>query len=366
MPDGRFGKCQSPLLVLLCAFCLTQLPPVGQAREPQENEASQPAAQPDELKVVEAGFDLNRPEIAEFINQVVSKDGYSRDQITATLAAARVRPELAAAMDQPAETALPWWQYRQRFVTSARINAGADYWQLHREEIKGVSAASGVAAEYLVAILGIETNYGQSTGTYREIDTLTTLAFDYPARAEFFRSELRQFLRLARELGRDPTTFRGSYGGALGAPQMMPSNYRRFAAGRAKGEPVDLWTDSKAILKSVADFLRRHGWVKGGPVIAEAQLQGDVNGEIAIPDRFALNETLDSLTVKGIRVDSMMPGSTRAVLIQATLEDSLRYRVGFKNFYVISRYNPRINYAMAVCDLARELRCKELGCAGQE
>jgi membrane-bound lytic murein transglycosylase B len=366
MPDGRFGKCQSSLLYLFCTFCLTQLAPVGQAREPPENEASPPAAQSDEPKVVEVGFDLNRPEIAEFIHQVVSKDGFARDQIMATLAAAQVRPELAAAMDQPAETALPWWQYRQRFVTTARIDAGADYWQLHREEINDASAASGVAPEYLVAILGIETNYGQSTGTYREIDTLMTLAFDYPARTEFFRSELRQFLLLARDLGRDPTAFRGSYGGALGAPQMMPSNYRRFAAGRAKGKPVDLWTDSKAILKSVADFLRRHGWVKGGPVIAEAQLQDGANVEIDIPHRFALNETLDSLTVKGIRVDSLMPGSTRAVLIQAALEDSLRYRVGFKNFYVIGRYNPRINYAMAVCDLARELRCKVVGCAGQE
>ena len=299
-------------------------------------------------------FDLNRPEIIEFIDQVVNKSGLGRGQVMATLAAARVRPELTTAMDQPVEAVLPWWQYRQRFVTDARISAGVDYWQQHRKEINAVSAESGVAPEYLVAILGIETNYGQSTGTYREIDTLMTLAFDYPARAEFFRSELRQFLLLARDLDRDPTTFRGSYGGALGTPQMMPSNYRRFAARRAKRKAVDLWTDTKAILSSTANFLRDHGWVKGGPVLIEAQVQDGAN--LAGSDRLALDETLDSLKAKGVSVDSIVSGSTPAVLIQAALEDSLQYRVGYKNFYVISRYNPRVNYAMAVCDLARELR----------
>jgi membrane-bound lytic murein transglycosylase B len=299
-------------------------------------------------------FDLNRPEIVEFVKRVVSQDGLPSDQVMATLAAARVRPELIEAMDQPAESVLAWWQYRQRFVTTARINAGADYWQQHREELDAVSARSGVAPEYLVAILGIETNYGQSTGSYREIDTLMTLAFDYPARAKFFRSELRQFLLLTRDLDRDPTTLLGSYGGALGAPQMMPSNYRRFAAHRKEGKAVDLWTDSKAILNSTAEFLRDHGWVKGGPVLSEAQVRDGTN--IAGSGRLALNETLHSLKVKGVKVDSRLPGSTRAVLIQAALEDSVQYRVGFKNFYVISRYNPRVNYAMAVCDLAQELR----------
>jgi membrane-bound lytic murein transglycosylase B len=309
---------------------------------------------PESVETDSLRFDLNRPEIVEFINQVVRKDRLARDQIMATLAAARPRPDLKTAMDQPAELALAWWQYRQRFVTTARIEAGADYWQQHSKEIDEVSTRSGVAPEYLVAILGIETNYGQSTGTYREIDTLMTLAFDYPARAEFFRRELRQFLLLARDLDRDPTTFRGSYGGALGTPQMMPSNYRHFAVRRAQGKAVDLWTDTKAILSSTADFLRDHGWVRGGPVMADARVQDGTN--VPASDRLRLDETLDSLKVKGVRVDSWLPGSTPAVFIQAELENSLQYRVGFKNFYVISRYNPRINYAMAVCDLAQELR----------
>jgi len=141
---------------------------------------------------------------------------------------------------------------------------------------------------------------------------------------------------------------------------MMPSNYRRFAARRAEGKAVDLWTDSKAILNSTADFLRDHGWVKGGPVMIEAEVQDGTN--IAGSDRFTLDDTLDGLRAKGVRVDSMMPGSTPAVLIEAALESSEQYRVGFKNFYVIGRYNPRVNYAMAVRDLAQELRCKLLGC----
>jgi membrane-bound lytic murein transglycosylase B len=301
-----------------------------------------------------AGFDLARPEIAAFIDRVVRKDGLPRDWVTAVLGAATVRPELTAAMDHPAETELAWWQYRARFVTPERIEAGRRFWQQRRELLDQAAAKFGVAPEYLVAILGVETNYGQTPGSYREIDTLMTLAFNYPARAASFRYELRQFLLLAHELNDDPLALHGSYGGALGAPQFMPSNYRQFAARRVAADGIDLWSDWGAVLAAISDFLNQRGWQKDGPVLIEAQVEEGAKPPVS--DRLKLNQTLRSLKAKGVRLDATLPNSTRAMLIRAVLENGVDYRVGFKNFYVISRYNPSTNYAMAVCDLAQELR----------
>jgi membrane-bound lytic murein transglycosylase B len=301
-------------------------------------------------------FDLSRPDIVAFIDEMVAKDGFSRDQVTAVVTAARFRPEVTATMDHPAETTLAWWQYRQRFVTASRIQEGVIYWHNNSAALDAVAAESGVPPEYVVAILGIETNYGRSTGAYREIDTLMTFAFDYPARAEFYRGELRQFLLLARDLGLNPIDIRGSYGGALGAPQMMPSNYRHFVKANPEEKAINLWTDSKAIITSTADFLRDRGWIRDAPVLTDAQADDGVS--IVGSEGLNLNDTVGSLKVKGVRIEAAPPDTTPVVLIQAALEHSVQYRVGFNNFYVISRYNPRVNYAMAVCDLAQELRHK--------
>jgi membrane-bound lytic murein transglycosylase B len=300
------------------------------------------------------GFDLARPEIAAFIDRVVARDGFARDQLTAAMAAAKVRPELTAEMRHAPEKLLDWWQYRQRFVTPRRIENGVRFWREHQADVESAASGSGVAPEYLVAILGIETNYGEITGGYREIDTLMTYAFDYPERSRFFRSELRQFLLLARELGRDPLAIRGSYGGALGVPQMMPSNYRRFAAGRPGGATVDLWTDWSAILTGLAEFLHRRGWVKDGPVLVDGHARDGV--DVPAASHFALDDTIATLRAKGVSIDIALPGRTPVVLVPAALEHGIQYRVGFRNFYVITRYNPRVNYAMAVCDLAQHIR----------
>ncbi len=301
-----------------------------------------------------AGFDLARPEIATFIDRVVHRDGLQRDWVIALLGAATVRPELTAAMDHPMETELAWWQYRARFVTPERIAAGHRFWLQHKDLLDQAALTYGVAPEYLVAILGVETNYGQTPGSYREIDTLMTLAFNYPARAASFRYELRQFLLLAHEMNNDPLALHGSYGGALGAPQFMPSNYRQFAARRTERGSVDLWSDWGAVFAAISDFLNQRGWQRGGPVLLEAQVASGANPPVS--GHLKLNQTLRSLKARGVRVDAALPNSTRVMLIRAVLENGLDYRVGFKDFFVISRYNPSTNYAMAVCDLAQELR----------
>lgn len=300
------------------------------------------------------GFDLSRPEIAAFIAREVRRDGLPSDWVTSTLAAAVVRPELTSAMDHPAETELGWWQYRARFVTPERIEAGRRFWLEHSEELDAAASKFGVPAEYLVAILGVETNYGQITGGYREIDTLMTLAFNYPSRAASFRYELDQFLVLTYEMKRDPLTIHGSYGGALGAPQFLPSNYRKFAASRMVGGGVDLWGDWNSVYAAIADFFNQRGWQRNGPVVLEAHVAEGSSPPVS--NQLKLNQTLRSLRARGVQVDTSLPKSTRAMLIELALQGGTDYRVAFKNFFVISRYNPRTNYTMAVCDLAGELR----------
>lgn len=307
-----------------------------------------------EAKPEASGFDLRRPEIAAFIARVVRKDGLPVDWVTGVLSAGVERPELTVAMKHPAETELAWWQYRARFVTAERIEAGLRYWQQHKEDLDAAASKYGVPAEYLVAILGVETNYGQITGGYREIDTLMTLAFNYPARAAAFRHELDQFLMLTYEMKRDPLTIRGSYGGALGAPQFLPSNYRKFAASRMIGGGIDLWSDWSAVYAAIANFFNERGWQKNASVVIGAIVADGAHPPVS--DRLKLNQTLRSLRAKGVQVDTALPKGTRAMLIGLALQNGTEYRVAFKNFFVISRYNPSTNYTMAVFDLAEELR----------
>jgi membrane-bound lytic murein transglycosylase B len=300
------------------------------------------------------GFDPERPAIAAFIDAEVARDGFSRAELNTLLASARARPELTVAMTHPIEKTLPWWQYRTRFVTPGRIAGGVSFWHAHRRLLDEGALDGGIPPEYLVAILGMETNYGETTGSYRELDTLMTLAFDFPPRAVQYRSELRAFLLLSRDSGLDPLATRGSYAGALGAPQFLPSSYRRYAVNSGSAARIDLWTDWASIFASMEKFLRAHGWQPGGPVIAK--VRANPNARPSVSGHLALNDTIAGLKAKGLHVDGSWPAATPVVLVAAELEDGISYRAGFKNLYVLRGYNPSINYVLAVCDLAGELR----------
>ncbi|MBS0378079.1 MAG: lytic murein transglycosylase B [Proteobacteria bacterium] len=299
-----------------------------------------------------AGFDLKRPEIVSFINEVAAKDGYSKKEVRALLKAAQPQPKIIEAMNRPLEKAAPWWEYRDHFVTPERIDEGVQFWSEHRDDLERIAGQYQVPPEYIVAILGVETKYGRILGHYRVLDSLSTLAFDYPQRQAFFRSELEQFLILARENKLDPLTLVGSYAGAIGAPQFMPSSYRRYAVDADGDEKRDLWGDWNDVIASVANYLREKGWTPGGPVLTEATLEPDPNFQID-PRNLELNETLASLANRGVRVDLALPPDTPAVLISAEQRDGPAYRIGFHNFYVISRYNASARYVMAVNDLAQ-------------
>jgi membrane-bound lytic murein transglycosylase B len=304
-----------------------------------------------------ARFDLSRPEIRKFVAEVAARDELSRKYLLRILAKAEPQPKIIELMTRPAEKVSPWWEYRDRFLTQQRIDEGVQFWLANREVLERLAGQHGVPPEYIVAIIGVETRYGRIMGRYRVLDALATLAFDYPSRAPFFRDELEQFLLLAREEKIDPLKTTGSYAGAMGAPQFMPSSYRRWAIDGGTDNKRNLWEDWDDVIASVANYFRKHGWETGAPVLTEAVLDPDATFQIDTRN-LELNQTLDTLSATGVQIDMPLPKSTRAVLIFAEQKDGPAYRVGFNNFYVITRYNRSSRYAMAVHELAQAVAAR--------
>jgi peptidoglycan lytic transglycosylase B len=304
-----------------------------------------------------AALDIRRPDVREFIDAVAKQDSFDRRRLRKLLRVAQTQPAIIEAMDKPAEKAKPWYDYQPIFVNEKRIQEGADFWLAHRTELDQASLQTGVPAEYLVAILGVETLYGRRTGHYRVLDALSTLAFDYPARAKFFQGELEQFFLLTREAAIDPLTAIGSYAGAMGAPQFMPSNYRRYAVDADHDGHVDLWTNWPDVFASIGNYFKEHGWNSGEPVLSEAALESDAAPTLD-GRKLTLSDTVGTLRARGIRFDTTLPINAPALLIAVDQADGVHWRVGFENFYVITRYNHSALYGMAVYELAAALKAR--------
>ena len=302
-----------------------------------------------------SALDTQDPAVAGFIDRMVAREGCDPGTLRRILGAARLEPSILAAMERPAEKVLPWYRYRPIFVNERRIQEGVDFWIAHRRELRLASERTGVAPQYLVAILGVETYYGRLTGGYRVIDALATLSFDYPPRAAFFRTQLEQFLLLARDHDFDPLEVKGSYAGAMGAPQFMPSTYRRFGIDATVDGRVDLWSDWPDVFDSIGYYLRENGWIAGGPVLRDAVFDAAVAPE-APTTALGPPTTVAALRTAGVRIADAPGPANRAWLIGAEQPQGLEWRVGFENFYAITRYNRSPLYAMAVHDLAVELR----------
>jgi peptidoglycan lytic transglycosylase B len=298
-------------------------------------------------------FDVTRPQIRSYLAEAHAQ-GLSTSRVIALLKAAEPQPQIVDAMNRPAEKTLQWWEYRARMLTPGRIAAGAQLWREHKELLDQVAIQYQVPPQYLVAVLGVETLYGRITGHYRVIDALATLAFDYPPRADYFRHELTDFLLLTRQQHLDPLSVRGSYAGAMGALQFMPSSYRKYAVSLRHRAHSDLWNNWGDIFASTANFLHQAGWQYGEPVLAETHYETDPR--LVVPEHVHLSTTLGHLRAQGLAVKSTLPDDTPAILLAAPEQDAMRYRVGFRNFYVITRYNDSPAYAMAVFDLAKAIR----------
>jgi membrane-bound lytic murein transglycosylase B len=300
-------------------------------------------------------IDVHRADVKSFIALLAEKDSFSKHRLRKLLANAQVQPAIIEAMDRPAEKAKLWYEYRELFLTERRLREGTDFWYAHRQDLDEASVRSGVPPEYLAAILGIETYYGRLTGSYRVLDALVTLAFDYPARASFFRDELEQFLLLSRETGLDPLAVKGSYAGAMGAPQFMPSNYRRYAVDASADGHVNLWSNWSDVCASVGNYLKEHGWNYGEPVLDEAAVDPDKAQDLE-GRTLALADSVGTLKLKGVSIDRPLGAETPVMLIAADEADGIHWRVGYANFYAITRYNHSALYAMAVVELAGALK----------
>ena len=298
-------------------------------------------------------LDVNRPEVQRFISALAEGQGFDRASLSATLGTAVVQKPILETMARPVERTLTWPEYRARFLTDERIGAGLALWQEQAAVLDKVVADTGVPAEYLLAITGVETYFGRILGRHRVLDALATLAFDYPPRSDFFTRELEQYLLLTREEQLDPQAPVGSYAGAMGAPQFMPSSLRRFAVDGDGDGKRDLWTHWPDVFASVANYFLAHGWQRGAPVLAEAQQDGTPDDPAGA--RLALEDTVASLRGRGYRFDTPLPGTAQAMLVPAPQEQGMAWRVGFQNFYVITRYNRSALYAMTVHDLAQAL-----------
>lgn len=299
-------------------------------------------------------FDLDRPEIREFVEKTAAENKMAPLEIYRLLAKAEPQPKIIELITRPAEKVSPWWQYREQFLTNQRINEGARFMIEHRERLERVSRETGVAPEYIVAIIGVETFYGRVTGRHRVLDALATLAFDYPPRATYFKSELAQFIKLVKEEDIDPLTAMGSYAGAMGAGQFMPSSYRRYAVDGGNDSKRNLFADWDDIIASVANYFNAHGWVAGGPVLTDAVVKAGAP-VTADAGNLSLNETVGGLRAKGVEFAAAQPDDAKALLVPAEGPNGMAYRVGFKNFEVITRYNRSVRYAMAVHDLATSI-----------
>ncbi len=297
------------------------------------------------------------PEVVAYIDEFSAEHKFDRQKLEQWFLQARLQQGVLKAMAAPS-TASPWHVFRTSHVNAARIKGGLAYWQRNAAVIAQVSAASGVPEELLVATVGIESFYGRLTGTSRVFDALVTLAFNYPPRAERFRGELTEFLLLTRELALDPLQVRGSYAGALGIPQFLPSSYRRHAVDFDGDGKRDLWSHGDAI-GSIANYYKSYGWQTGAPVLAPLELSAE-----AVSDEFkALVErginphtTVGVIKRTGASPAYLVADDLKAAVFSAQTEAGTRYWLGFNNFYVITRYNRSVNYALAVYELAQELR----------
>jgi membrane-bound lytic murein transglycosylase B len=293
---------------------------------------------------------VSLPGIPEFINEMVAKHQFKREELVQVFDEAQRRQDVIDAMNMPA-TAKPWLEYRASFVNPKRIKGGMQFWVKYADTLQRAEKIYGVPQEIIIAIIGVETLYGRQAGNYRTLDALTTLSFDYPRRVDFFRGELEQYLLLAREQDFNLLNIRASYAGALGIPQFMPSNYRKIAVDFNGDGKIDLINNAEDAIGSVANYLRLNGWKPGEPIATRATV--DENQKR--PNDIGAARSLAAWRELGVTPQGATGNGVYAYLLDFTVPDGKEYWFGFNNFAVITTYNNSIFYAMSVYQLASEL-----------
>ena len=306
------------------------------------------------------GTFLDRSEAQALIEVLVDEHQLDRSALEAVLASARHEKSVIEAISRPAERRLEWHEYREIFLQPLRVRRGVSFWNDNKEALDRAYEEYGVAPEVIVAIIGVETDYGRVTGNYRALDALSTLAFDYPPRADFFLKELRHFLVLANEEGMDAGGFKSSYAGALGLAQFMPSSFRAYAVDFSGDQQRDIWESSEDAIGSVANYLAKHGWRAGTRVIMPVNLSDEVDLEaLRFRGDFADAPSIADLEGQGVSFDDagwLAIGRQEQVMLTSFDHGAgaVPY-AGLNNFYVITRYNRSHMYALAVHELSQML-----------
>jgi membrane-bound lytic murein transglycosylase B len=327
-------------LIFIASFLIAGLPAQGKPAESKKPQAYS-----------------KRPEVRAFIRELVERHGFAEKELVYLFSRVRRADPVLQAISAPAEKSRPWTEYRDMLVNERRVAGGVAFWKANRAALERAEREYGVPAEYIVAIIGVETLYGRNVGRWRVVDALATLAFDYPPRADFFRDELVHYLLLARDEGINVFATRGSYAGAFGIPQFMPGSARRYAVDFDGNGSIDLHRSAADAVGSVANFLKSHGWRAGEEVLLEARVRGD--DYRAYVTGLEPKASVAELARAGVEVADLPErlAGERTVLIELESPGQpSEYRVGLQNFYVLTRYNRSAFYATAVSELAREIK----------
>ncbi|MGY0504931.1 lytic murein transglycosylase B [Luteimonas sp. e5] len=356
-----------PLALAACATHAPPPPPVGsEAPPPSETPPQGVTLPPQPAERPQAPASVTDPSIpraqreAAFVDYTAHTYGVEPAYIRSILAQAKAQPRIVEIISRPAEAVRPWKDYRPIFLNEKRISGGAAFYRENRAALERIAAETGVPAEMIVAIIGVETQYGGNMGSYRVLDALYTLAFDFPRRAPFFAGELAQLFALGKaEPQLDITALKGSYAGAMGMGQFMPSSYRLWAKDGDGDGRRDLLTHKPDVFASIANYFVVHGWQRGEPVVARAQK--DPGRAEWVPDDLDPVHTLAELQAHGYRPVAGEPLREGATVLNFEGDGGREYWIAYGNFYVITRYNRSPMYALAVHQLAQAIRARAGG-----
>ncbi|CAM7277154.1 lytic murein transglycosylase B [Escherichia coli] len=343
-----------PLFVLLAACSskpkptetdtTTGTPSGGFLLEPQHN-------------VMQMGGDFaNNPNAQQFIDKMVNKHGFDRQQLQEILSQAKRLDSVLRLMDNQAPTTSvkppsgpngAWLRYRKKFITPDNVQNGVVFWNQYEDALNRAWQVYGVPPEIIVGIIGVETRWGRVMGKTRILDALATLSFNYPRRAEYFSGELETFLLMARDEQDDPLNLKGSFAGAMGYGQFMPSSYKQYAVDFSGDGHINLWDPVDAI-GSVANYFKAHGWVKGDQVAVMANGQAP-----GLPNGFKTKYSISQLAAAGLTPQQPLGNHQQASLLRLDVGTDYQYWYGLPNFYTITRYNHSTHYAMAVWQLGQ-------------
>lgn len=291
--------------------------------------------------------------INQFIDYMVKEHQFNKAQLEKWFNQIEIDEIVTKKMDTPYE-AKPWYLYRKHFLTDKRINLGVKYWQEHQKTLQLAEEEFGVPASVIIAILGVETEYGNMQGNFVVMQSLATLAFNYPSRARYFKKELEAFLLMTREQEMDPLSIKGSYAGAIGMPQFMPSSYRAYALKFTGNKHLDLTKHHHDAIGSVANYLSKHGWKSKQPIALPVKLENDKAKQL-VQKHIKSQYNLNQLKRAGVKVEGEVPSSKRYMLFAYDQPKEVDYWLGLDNFYVIARYNNSSAYVLAVKELSQAI-----------